>query len=118
MSLNFFKEGECVLTTHTNCPCIEFVLSEYERHGFQVGQLLYYRLELSTEGEKEASAQKLTLAFATADVVIAGTRLERLTNCLRDGELLAVRTLPDRYAKLDTSKIFVAQITVQPMSKD
>jgi hypothetical protein len=119
MSLNSFREGECVLTTHKNCPCIEFVLAEHERHGFQVGQLLHYRLELNdAKGEPNAPPHKLTLAFATADVAITGCRLERLANYLRDGELLGVRMLPDRYANLDTSKTFVAQITVQLMSKD
>ena len=60
---------------------------------------------------EEGPAQKLTLTFATADVVLLGWRFDRLAD-------LAVRALPDRYANLDISKSFVAQITVQSMSKD
>jgi hypothetical protein len=59
----------------------------------------------------------LSLAFATADVVMVGWRLERLAEYLRDGELLAVRALPDRYAQLDRSKTYIASITVEPISK-
>jgi hypothetical protein len=44
-------------------------------------------------------------------VVLLGWRFDRLAD-------LAVRALPDRYANLDISKSFVAQITVTSISKD
>jgi len=124
MSLNQFKENECVLTTQKHCPCVEFLLADTEaarqhRHGFHTSQLLHYRLEPNDGGDGDREpAEKLTLAFATADVVILGWRLERLAEHLRDGELLAVRALPSRYANLDRNKTYVARITVEPFSKD
>ncbi len=129
MSLNQFKESECVLTTQKHCPCVEFLLADTEaahqhRHGFHTSQLLHYRLEPDDGGNggggdsPQGSPEKLTLAFATADVVIVGWRLERLTEHLRDGDLLAVRALPSRYANLDRNKTYVASITIEPLSKD
>lgn len=62
--------------------------------------------------------EKLSLAFATADVVILSWRLQRMDEHLRDGEQLAVRALPARYVNLDRNKTYVASITVEPVNKD
>jgi hypothetical protein len=121
MSFNQFKENECLLTTQKHCPCIEFILAQPEsgvpqRHGFHASQLLHYRLE-ANEGGQGAPPEKLTLAFATADVTLTGWRLDRIADDLRGGDLLAVRTLLTRYAQLDVAKPQVATITVEPVSK-
>jgi hypothetical protein len=120
MSLDIFKEGDCVLTTHKPCPCVEFAIGNDHRHGFQAAQLIHYTLEPNSEatGDKNKPTQKLTLAFATADVVVLGWRLAKLCDDLRNGDLLAVRALPDRYANLDQNKTFVASITVTPIAKE
>jgi hypothetical protein len=122
MSLNQFKENECLLTTQKHCPCVEFILADPEsglpqHHGFHTTQLLHYRLE-SNDGGKDAPPEKLTIAFATADVTLAGWRLDRIADHLRDGDLLTVRALPARYANLDKSKCAVASISVEPVGKD
>jgi hypothetical protein len=80
-------------------------------------QLLHYRLEPNSSAETDAPPEKLALAFATADVVILGWKLSTLTNHLRDGDLLYVRSGPARYAGLERSKTFVASITVTPIDK-
>ena len=41
MSLNHFKDNDCVLRSAKHTACIEFVLGENERHGFHSSQLLY-----------------------------------------------------------------------------
>jgi hypothetical protein len=119
MSLNRFKEGECLLTIQKHCPCIEFVLGELERYGFHASQLLDYHLQPNPAAgnEKNAPPEKLTLAFSTADVVLTGWRLDSLADHLRDGELLAVRSLAGRYANIDRSKTYVTAITVTPITK-
>ena len=83
-------------------------------------KLIHYTLEPNpeAEGDKNKPTQKLTLAFATADVVVLGWRLAKLCDDLRNGDLLAVRALPDRYANLDQNKTFVASITVTPLAKE
>ena len=117
MTFNSFDEGECVLTTHKHSACIEFFLSEKERHGFAINQLLHYRLEPNPSHDVEAPPERMILAFATADVVLLGWRLGRIANKLRDGELLAARTVPARYANIDPAKTSVASITVVPINK-
>ncbi len=64
---------------------------------------------------RDAPPEKLTTAFATADVTLTGWRLDRIADDLRDGDLLAVRALPARYANPDKSKWAVASITVGPV---
>lgn len=120
MSLDIFKEGECLLTTHKPCPCIEFAIGNDHRHGFQAAHLIDYTLEPNPDAgiDQGKPLQKLTLAFATADVVLIGWRLHSLCDRLRDGDLLAVRALPDRYANLDRNKTYVTSITVAPIAKE
>ena len=45
-------------------------------------------------------------------------RLDRLADDLRDGDFLAVRALPARYATLDKTKCSVASISVTPIAKE
>jgi len=111
-------KNDCYKLAHKHCLCIEFVLSDTEREGFHTGQLLHYRLEPNSTDEKDAPPERLTLAFATADVVILGWKLSTLANHLRDGDLLYVRSSPARYAGLERSKTFVATITVTPIAKE
>lgn len=115
MSLNQFKDNECLLLSQKHCPCIEFILGEHDRHGFHAGQLLHYRLEANDDAGPNAPREKLTLAFATADVTLTGRRLDRIADSLHDGELLAVRALPARYAGIDNAKVTVASITIDPI---
>ena len=102
---------------HKSTACIEIIHGENDCHGFHTSQLLRYRLA-ENEGGKDAPPEKLTIAFATADMTLTGWRLERIADDLRDGDFLAVRSLPARYANLDKSKCAVASITVEPVAKD
>ena len=115
MSLNLFNEGECVLTSQKHCPCIEFVLGPNQRHGFHASQLLHYRLEHNEPEEKDSPPERLTIAFATADVTLTGWHLDKLSDHLRDGDLLAVRVVPSRYSKLQPNKTSVTFISVEPV---
>jgi hypothetical protein len=110
-------KNECYKLAHKHCLCIEFVLAEDQRRGFHTGQLIDYRLEPNSSDEKDAPPDKLTLAFATADVVVLGWKLSSLAEHLRDGDLLSVRALPNRYANLERSKTYVASITIEPVGE-
>ena len=79
--------------------------------------MIDYRLEPNSSDEKDAPPDKLTLAFATADVVVLGWKLTSLAEHLRDGDLLSIRAMPSRYAGLDRFKTFVAAISITPISK-
>jgi len=110
-------KNECYKLARKHCLCIEFVLAEDQRRGFHTGQLIDYRLEPNSSGEEDAPPDKLTLAFATADVVILGWKLSSLAEHLRDGDLLSVRSNPARYALLERSTAYVASITVTAIPK-
>lgn len=62
--------------------------------------------------------KKLTLAFATADVTLTGWRLNKICDDLRDGRLLAVRTLHERYAHLGRNKPHALAIEVRPVKPE
>ena len=111
-------KNDCYELAHKHCLCIEFVLAANQRRGFHTGQLIDYRLEPNSSDDKDAPPDKLTLAFATADVVIVGWKLATLANHLRDGDLLAVRALPTRYAHLERSTACVAKIIITPIAKE
>ena len=111
-------KNDCYKLATKHCLCIEFVLAEDQRHGFHNSQLIDYRLEPNSSEEKDASPDKLTLAFATADVVILGWRLSTLSDHLRDGDLLVVRSRPSRYVQLEPKRTFVASISIAPIAKE
>ncbi len=108
-------KNDCYELATKHCLCIEFVLAEDQRRGFHTGQLIDYRLEPNSTDETDAPPDKLTLAFGTADVVVLGWQLSTLADHLRDGDLLYVRALPDRYAHLEPKRSFVADIQIKPL---
>ena len=116
MRLHDFEEDECVLTTQRHCACIEFHPTGEVRYGFLASQLLHYRLEM--EEIDGHPPHKLTLGFGTADVILTGWRLDRVTAHVRDGDLLAIRSRPVRYAEFSRAKAHVAGIIVTPIAKD
>ena len=59
----------------------------------------------------------LSLAFSTADVVILGWRLDRLTKLIQENRLASVSSLPKRYAELEPQKSFVSSIEIKPVGK-
>ena len=81
--------------------------------------MIHYTLEPNPDAEddKNAPAQKLALAFSTADVVILGWRLGLLADNLRDNSLAAVRPRSKRYGELDRKNVFVASIKIIPIEK-
>ncbi len=113
-----FKENSCIELSHKHCACIEFVLSDQDRQGFHASQLLHYRLGANDDEQTDAPPEKLCIAFATADVTLTGWRLNRVTEHLRDGNLLALRAIPTRYANVDPTALIVANISVEPIKKE
>ena len=108
-------KNDCYKLATKHCLCIEFVLAEDQRHGFHNSQLIDYRLEPNSTDEKGAPPEKLTLAFATADVAILGWRLSTLSDHLRDGDLLVARSRPSRYVHLEPKRTCVAEIQIKPL---
>jgi hypothetical protein len=117
--MSFLKE-DCYEPANMNRYCIEFHLDEHRRRGFHASQLITYSLDPNPDAEngKDAPAQKLSLAFSTADVIVLGWRLDRIADYLGENKLAAVRILPKRYAELDPKKPFVASIEIKSVGKE
>jgi len=98
---------------------IEFQPSPESRLGFAFAQLLHYSLEANpeAEGNKDAPPERLTLGFSTADVVVLGARLVRLTDLLREHKLAVVRSLSGRYRHVESSAPWVGEIAVRRLDK-
>ena len=113
------KEESCYTTSGKFCACVEFHLDEEHRHGFHASQLMEYTLKPNPDrgADRNAPPQELTLAFATADVVVLGWRLGRLADLLRENDLAAVRVIPNRYADVDRTRPFVTSIIITPITR-
>jgi len=98
---------------------IEFQPSPESRLGFAFAQLLHYSLEANPAAEdaKDAPPERLTLGFSTADVVIMGARLVRLTDLLREHKLAVVRSLSGRYRNVESAAPWVGEIAVRRLDK-
>ena len=111
-------KDDCYQTTNGHCFCIEFRIGK-QRRGFHSSHLIEYTLEEDSEAKDAANTppEKLVLAFSTADVTVAGWRLGRLADCLRENKLVAVGALPKRDTGLDPVKPCVASIVITPIPK-
>jgi hypothetical protein len=98
---------------------IEFQPAPESRLGFALAQLLHYALEANpaSEDSKDAAPERLTLAFSTADVVILGARLVRLTDLLREHKLAVVRAISERYRNAESAAPWVGEIAVRRLDK-
>jgi len=99
---------------------VVFLDGPQSRQGFALSHLLHYRLAPrdAVAGDGAAAApQILTLAFSTADVVLTGWRLERVTEILHDGKLAAVKTIPARHVGLTGNRPAVVAIDIKPLAE-
>ncbi len=117
--MSTFHEGTCYESANTYAVCIEFHQDKLHRRGFHASQLIDYSLEPNPDAgdDKNAPAQKLSIAFSTADVVVLRWRLGLLADKLQENELAAVCVLPKRYAELERAVAFVASIKITPLKQ-
>ena len=115
-----FLKDLCYQTSDRYCGCIQFHLDEHRRRAFTTSQLIGFSLEPNPDAEDDKSLppQKLSLIFSTADVVILGWRMDTLADKLAENTLIAVGILPKRYAELERTTVFVADIIVTPVGKN
>ena len=80
--------------------------------GFPTSQLIEYTLEPNTADSDDTKAppEKLTFSFSTADVIVLGWRLDRITSYLRDNRVGGIGVLSKRYADMERGKPYVAFI--------
>ena len=98
--MSTFHEGTCYESANTYAACIEFHQDKLHRRSFHPSQLIEYPLEPNPDAgdDKNAPAQKLSIAFSTADVVVLGWRLGFFADKLQENDQAAVRALAQRFA--------------------
>ena len=112
------KENECYKSATRYCACVEFRPDADSRHGFSIGHLIAYSLGRNPDASDNKEApERLSIAFSTADVVVLGRGLGRLTEGLRENSLGVVRALPGGSAKVEPYCVFVDSIKITPIEK-
>jgi hypothetical protein len=111
-------KDRCYKSRNGHSAFIEFHLDEHRRKAFGTSHLIAYSLDPNpgADDDKTEPAQKLHLAFSTADVVILGWRLAILADRICENQLYAVSILSKRYAELDTGPC-VSSISIQPIEE-
>jgi hypothetical protein len=117
--MSSLSKDECYKAANTYAAYITFHLDEHRRRAFNASQLITFALDPNPEADadKNKPAQKITLQFSTADVVILGWRLNLIADYLGDNKLSAVGVLPKRYAEMERNAAFVSAITIAPIEK-
>jgi hypothetical protein len=95
---------------HGTARYVEFRPDAHTKTGFPA-QLCHYTLE--PNAGDEATPERLTLAFHSADVVLVGARLSRLVALLGNSNLASVTALDARYAEALFKNPWVAKITIK-----
>jgi hypothetical protein len=99
-----------------NRAFIEFRPDPRKRVGFPWAQLCHYTFEPNQPDDAEA-AERLTLAFSTADVVLVGARLGKLVDLVNEHDLDWVAALDARYSPLAGKAPWIASITIARIDK-
>lgn len=108
------KRAQCYEEKDTSF--IEFRRSPQFRQGFSLSQLLHYTIEPAPT-EEEPQRERMVFGFSTADVILHGMRLGRLTDPLRQHKLAAVWPLADRYANVNPHQPCVFSIDIERLDK-
>ncbi len=108
----------CYLSANPHAACIEFYPDKHHCRAFKASQLIEFSLDPNPDADanKNEPPQKITLVFATADVVVLGWHLGLIADNLRDNKLSAIGILSKRYAGLEGKAVFVSSITITPIS--
>jgi len=110
---------EC-FSSNQNESFLEFCSDPLHGHGFSLAQLIHYTIEPAQGELGTAPKQRLALAFSTADVILTGWNLHRLTEAIRAHKGGIVKLLPGgvRYQKLETYHAAVTKIEIIPVTKE
>jgi len=104
----------CIENINNKAYFIEFVPRKDTVYGFPYAHLISYLLEPNPALDQDAAApaERLSLWFASHQVIVAGWRLDSLRNHVRRADGLTVLARDARYANLQPAACFVSLITI------
>lgn len=110
------SEARCVETEHGS-HVFRFVARDGREHGFSRSHFVQYAFRKAQSGVGRADAEEeMVISFSGCDVIVVGTRLEKLrtmlTGSVSGPEGILVRARDARYANYDGHEPFVTDINV------
>jgi hypothetical protein len=108
------KRNPCYERTERYCYALGVTADDGQTFWFAAAQWLQAEQQWSPLPEEGAGgpAERLQIRYATGEITILGTGLNRLARMLQRGELESIRPVGNRYAGLQTSGSIISSITV------
>jgi len=106
----------CLDTHHLYSASISILADDGRTYGFATSQYVDFVHEANPEMQKDsdAPAERMRLRFATAEVMILGSGLERIARALSEGQLCRMKAISRRYAGVLKSGPMIFSIAVAP----
>ena len=107
--------SDCLQEKNRECQLMDFVSADGCCRSFPMAQLVRCVLEQNPAApdQPESPPDRLTLAFATHDVVLLGWNLQSVRDALDLSRPVVVRVRDIRYAKVEDRRPFVTGISVR-----
>jgi len=105
------KNLHCLNAPDRYCASADFNADDGRVHGFAAAQYLGYLLE-SNPLASEAAPERMTLRYATAEVVVLGRKLHRIASALSRSRLEMLKPVSARYAPVLDISPFIISIQV------
>ena len=108
------SSSACIQQKPHECQFVDFVAQDGRCHSFPLTQLVQCILERNpaVEQQPDSPTDRLTIVFATQDVVILGWNLKQLRDALDLGKQVFVRARDARHVGLGDGQAFVSGISV------
>ena len=111
------EEAKCFELHDSSSMTIDFFTGDKRVYGFPYHHLINYVLDANPnlDRNRDAPPDRLTLGFASHDVVVLGWRLQGLLQFLHDAKIMTIRIFDGRYAELSSGVPFITEIVVTPV---
>jgi hypothetical protein len=115
------NKPQCVITaegSHSSLA-VDFQSLDGRVHGFPYAHLLNYICEKNPAyaSHPQAPPDRFSFAFSTHDVLLLGWRLSGLLPSIRQGKLLSLIAVSDRFYGLSKNEPFICDISVSLAKK-
>ena len=111
LSESELKNLSCLKDPDRYCASADITADDGRVHGFAAAQYLGYLLEPNPSADA-ASPERMTLHYATADVVILGRQLNPIAGALSRSRLEMLQPISARYAPALNLSPFIISIQV------
>ena len=108
------KPEWCLDTHHLYSASISILADDGRTYGFATSQYVDFVHEANPGMQNDLGAppERMRLRFATAEVMILGSRLERIASALSEGQLRGLKAISRRYARVLKSGPMIFSIAV------